>query len=207
MDSVTQLQNYLNSITGFMTQSLLHAHHGAQTVSDAQLVQALKDERTRAAELQAEEAAAAAAAAASSTTTAAASAADGTLATTTADSSSPSVPIPDLSSPLYSGLSPSVEHAMCDRAHHLFKRVIEFDSLLQALPPLSPGEHERQMHMLRSLQEWNASAGLALEKKKEEALLWRKRVSHCLQQAAAGQLNTNTNQKEKMQGQEEKTNK
>src|SRR4051812_6488495 len=44
MDGVTQLQNYLSSITSFMTFSLQHAWQGAGAVSVEQMQQAVREE-------------------------------------------------------------------------------------------------------------------------------------------------------------------
>jgi hypothetical protein len=194
MDSVTQLQNYLSSITTFMTHSLQHATHGAQTVSVEQLHEALKAEQVAYREMQA--AATAKLTTPNSTTPGgSASAGDQTAAASSAGAvADSSLVIPSLDAPLYSGLYPNVEHAMADRAHQLFKRVIEADVLLASLPQeLGEAAQRKQLEQLAYLEAYNERAGRELLEAQEEAALWQKRVSHVLQQAAAAQLRSSTN--------------
>ena len=194
MDSVTQLQNYLSSITTFMTHSLQHATHGAQTVSVEQLHEALKAEHVAHREMQA--------AAAKLTTPnfttpgGSASGADQTAAASSSGAvADSSLVVPSLDAPLYSGLYPNVEHAMADRAHQLFKRVLEADALLASLPQeLGEAAQSKQLEQLAYLEAYNEEAGHELQRAQEEAALWQKRVSHVLQQAAAAQLRSSTNQ-------------
>lgn len=196
MDSVTQLQNYLSSITSFMTHSLQHATHGSQTVSVDQLTEALMAEHQQHRDLQAAAASASASAAGGAATAAPKSSllptiAEGEPAAATATTSQPTDPIPDLAAPLYSGLAPSVEFAMCDRAHQLFKRVLEADVLLASLPTeLGPEAQKRQLAQIAYLESYNEKAGQELADAQAEARLWQQRVSAVLQQAAACQLST-----------------
>lgn len=184
MDGVTQLQNYLSSITSFMTFSLQHAWQGAGAVSVEQMQQAVREEhQAHALKSSAEGSAAGSTAAAAST------------AASSADAAASPV-LPSLDAPQYSGLHPSVEHAMADRAHQLFKRVLEADALMQALPPLHLPPHDltSQAAQIAFLEECNQQAGKELEAAQAEAALWQKRVRFVLQQAAACQLRTSTNQ-------------
>ena len=185
MDGVTQLQNYLSSITSFMTFSLQHAWQGAGAVSVEQMQQAVREEHQAHANKSATAAAGSAAAAAAASSTAASS----------SDATATPV-LPSLDAPQYSGLHPSVEHAMADRAHQLFKRVLEADALMQALPPLHLPPHDlrSQLEQIQYLEGCNQEAGRELEEAQEEAKLWQQRVRCVLQQAAACQLRTNTNQ-------------
>lgn len=202
MDSVTQLQNYLSSITTYMTQSLQHATYGALTVSTEQLTEALKAEHQQLAELQAQAAAkgkeAANANANGVTTAAAAATTDDSGATGQAlATDASSVVAPELDAPLFSGLHPSVEFPMCDRAQALFKRVIEADVLIGSLPAdVGPDAQRRQMEQLAFLESYNEKAGQELAEAEERARLWQQRVAYVLQQAAAGQIRTRHQQTE-----------
>lgn len=188
MDSVTQLQNYLSSITTFMSQSLQHATHGAGTVTIEQLTEALKAEHTQHREMQAQ---------AQAQSLGGAGVSSGPSLSSLSDLSvdpgvGPSPPsVPDLAAPLFSGLQPGVEFAMTDRAHQLFKRIIEADVLLASLPSeLGPDAQRKQMEQLAFLELYNQQAGRELEEAQAEAKIWQQRVTFILQQAAAGQLKT-----------------
>jgi hypothetical protein len=247
MDGVTQLQNYASSLAQFMAQSLQHAWQGAGTVSVEQLKQTVQEEhwaadRARAAadaaalDAAASAAASASASASSSSASALAASPDASVSSAPA-SSSVSVPVPSLDAALYSGLSAPVEHAMADRAHQLLKRALEFDALIQSLPPMQSTENNAQSHVqqVQFLEAASQSAGRRLAEAQEEAgqsrqtkravfkrseakrsvprhsraindvlsscvcvrvwsALWQQRVSWVLQQAAACQLRTSTNQ-------------
>ena len=174
MDAVTQLQNYLLSITSFMSMSVQHAWQGAGAVSIEQHKQAVQQEHADAQAQEQQQAAAAKVAAlptipeaGGSTATAAAS----SDAPTSAAAAGPPLLIPSLSAPLYSGLHPSVEHAMADRAHQLFKRVLEADTLIQALPPLHAAPHDMasQVEQVQFLEAFNEKAGQELKEAQQEA--------------------------------------
>jgi hypothetical protein len=168
MDSITQLQNYVTSIDSFMTESLHAAWNESGSISVEQVQQAQREGQSAAA-----------------------------AAEIAADDGMPSVngaPIPSLSAPLYSGLAPGVEFQLENRAHQLFKRVVELDALLQGLPPVHDPQHDlhaqlEQISFLQALSNW---AGQELEQAQKEAALWQKRVNYVLQQTAACQLRTNT---------------
>lgn len=198
MDSVTQAQNYLSSISGLMAASLHGAIVESQSVSVEQLHDTIRAEHQRAAEERVKEQTGAmdGSAAATSVGVKEEGAAAAAMAQSALDASaSPAPPpIPDLGAPLYSGLPPSVEIAVSDRAHQLFKRVMEADVLLASLPPLVGGAAtlSQQMQQLAYLEVCNQHAGEELAHAQEQAKLWQKRVSYVLQQAAAAQLRTIT---------------
>ena len=85
---------------------------------------------------------------------------------------------------------------MADRAHQLFKRVLEADALIQALPPLDRPPHDlpSQLEQVLWLEAQNERVTADLAAAQQEAKLWQQRVSHVLQQAAACQLRTSIQQ-------------
>lgn len=186
MDSVTQLQNYLSSITSFMTHSMQFATYDSQSVTLQHLAESLAAEREEAEKNRMALTAAAGGAAQPGMQSIKE---EGSPAAASADGA-PAIVIPDILAPMHSGLQPSVEVAMADRANQLFKRVLEADVLLQALPDQLDGEaaHRRQMEQIAFLEQCNEEAGRELAQAQEEAKLWQKRVSYILQQAAACQL-------------------
>ena len=163
MDSLTQLQNYVASIGSFMTDSLHAAWNEAGALTAEQVRQADRERRAALAnpELPPIPASSPAAAADGS----AGGGADGDVLVVNG------VLIPSLNAPLYSGLPPSVEFHMADRAHQLFKRVLEADALMQALPPVHHPEHDlqAQVERIKFLEAHGEKAAHQLKEAQDEA--------------------------------------
>lgn len=60
---------------------------------------------------------------------------------------------------------------MADRAHQLLKRALEFDALIQSLPPMQSTENDAQSHVqqVQFLEAASQSAGRGLAEAQEEA--------------------------------------
>jgi len=193
MDSITQLQNYVTTITQLMTRCVTDAHTATEGVSEEQVKAVLKEEKrqelARQQQIQQQQQQQQQTADGSGT---AASALPSSSSSISADH-----PPSASSSTLYTGLSLSAESVLTDRAHLIFRRVLEADALIQSLPRGMGDsflEEQRQLSEMAFLQERSEQLGKEIQQAREEAALWQARVRHVLQSAAACQLRAQVQQ-------------
>jgi len=84
---------------------------------------------------------------------------------------------------------PGYAELLDQKAEEVFKRIVEVDMIVAALPPSYDEEH--QLRVLQELEEENRRAGERLAAAQEQVLVWQKRVSAVLKQSASHQLNSN----------------